>query len=78
MKLDHCSAEECAAPIVWTRTERGKNMPVDADPVEVKAGFRLVEGEGAPLARYTRAPEPGERLYVAHWFTCPAAERFRK
>ena len=78
MKLDHCKGATCGAPIIWTVTTHGNKMPVDADPVEAKAGFRLVEGEGAPEARYTRAPEPGERLYVAHHARCPDAPHFRK
>lgn len=78
MKLDHCKGPKCGRPIVWARTESGRLMPVDADPIVVKTGFRLVEGEGAPEARYTRAPTTGEKLYVPHHSTCPDVESFRK
>lgn len=75
MKLGHCGS--CAAPIIWTRTERGKNMPVDADPVIATRGFRLEEEGAVVLAKFTARPELHEKLYVAHWATCPDADQHR-
>lgn len=87
--LARCAS--CDAPIFWTLTRKLKNMPVDAEPVEVAKGFRLVDRDGAlvdpaeeegegrvPRAVYTAAPEPGERLYVSHYATCPQAAQWRR
>ena len=32
--IERCKTEECHASIVWARTNTGKLMPVDAEPVE--------------------------------------------
>jgi hypothetical protein len=67
-------------------------MPVDADPVEVRNGFELVDADGAVVecdgleevaddeelrAVYVKAA-PGERLYVSHFSTCPKAAAWRR
>lgn len=77
MKLAHC--QSCEAPIIWTVTERGKRMPVNAEAVDVQHGFRLKgrENGGAPLARWGLAMA-GEKLYVAHFATCPDAAQHRR
>ena len=87
---DFARCRSCQAPIHWTTTEHGRNMPVDAEPVEVRKGFRLVcEGEildeqgvadaqGPILAVHTSEPLAGERLYVAHFSTCPNAAAHRR
>lgn len=77
MKLAHCSG--CDAPIIWTVTSKGKAMPVDADPATVGRGFRLEEHDGDEIrAVFTADPEPGEKLYVSHFASCPQANVFRK
>lgn len=76
MKLAHCRS--CAAPIVWTVTTKGKAMPVDADPVIAKRGFRLNEHDGDEVAAtITADPAAGEKLYVSHFSTCPNAAAHR-
>ena len=75
MKLARCRS--CDAPIVWTRTERGKNMPVDADPTVAPRGFRLEEHGDDVLAKFVAKPDQGERVHVAHWSTCPYADAHR-
>ena len=78
MKLAYCRS--CEWPIIWVVTEKGKNMPVDADPVSAPRGFRLEEQDDgrAPLAKFVSQPEPGERLYESHFSTCPHAAQHRK
>ena len=60
--MSKCKA--CDAPILWVKTTKGKNMPLDAKPykmVVVKNGIgELVDA------------------YMPHWATCPHAKEFRK
>jgi hypothetical protein len=70
----------CGAEIVWAITERGKRMPLDAEPSE--AGTFVVrsrvEGERVVLhALY--APEAGAGLHhTSHFATCPQAGEWRR
>lgn len=78
---DTVPCQSCGAPMIWTVTEKGKRMPVDASPAPAARGFRI-EGDltpgGSLLARFTAAPQPGEALYQSHFATCPDAGRFRR
>ena len=59
----------CGAEIIWTKTEKGKNMPLDAKPVN----FWVIECEGEKIIDYN--------LIQGHkslWETCPKAGEFRK
>lgn len=79
MKLAHCRS--CDAPIIWTVTQNGKKMPVDADPVIAERGFRLEEDDDPhepPTALFTVAPFDGERLHLSHFATCPDAREHRR
>lgn len=83
MKIASCRS--CGEPIIWTITEKGKRMPVDAEPVDVSAGamlFRLVErsmddevlAQFVPAQFHAREPE----LFVSHFATCPHASQHRR
>lgn len=73
------ACRSCGAEIEWARTEKGKSMPLDADPV--KGGNIVVESRVAtdhgmaPLAKYVTAGE-GDR--VSHFATCPEAKEHRR
>lgn len=68
----------CHAPIYWALTAAGRSIPVDADPVQVpRGGFVLLLEQGKLQARYRHAHE-GERLYVAHFTTCPQRNEWRR
>jgi hypothetical protein len=76
VKLTYCRS--CEAPIAWTVTTNGKKMPVDADTVAASSGFRLEDEDSEePLARFVPKAQPGERLYVSHFSTCPNAGDWR-
>ena len=75
----------CRAPIIWAMTERGKRMPLDADPYTGPdpAGlfvFRF-DGDGRP---YVLAVTPeaaaalGDAVYRSHFASCPDAKRWRR
>ncbi len=55
----------CKAPIIWMKTIRGKNMPVDA-----KGEQRIaLDDDGRAVMVQTWMP---------HWATCPKAKDFKK
>lgn len=72
--------KSCQALVIWCVTEKGNRMPVDAEPVMVARGFRLIEARTTDvvLATYTADPVPDERLWVSHFSTCPDAVQHRR
>ncbi len=83
----------CKAPVVWTVTEKGKPMPVDAEPAEhgtVLLSHRQVGQPPVALvktreqieelrAQHERSPQVGPlRLFVSHFATCPNAGQHRR
>lgn len=86
-KVGKCSS--CGRPVIWAETEKGRRMPMDAEPKE--AGAFLLEERGwdekhnedhAPLARYAvnlaEAKQLGLPLYTSHFATCKFAEMHRR
>lgn len=80
--VDHCKS--CDARIIWAVTERGKSMPVDADPVADEVGggnVQLVpQADGrAPLAKVLSvAAQFGKtNLRLSHFATCKFAAQHR-
>jgi len=75
-----CKGPHCGAEIVWCRTQKGKRVPLDAEPT--KDGDWLIEGpEGEPNPVAVKLPTHAEYTgprYVAHWVTCPDRDHFRK
>lgn len=61
------SCRSCAALVVWMRTAAGKNMPVDADSVDVAT---LEWDAGKPVF------DPDE--HTSHFATCPEAKGWRR
>jgi len=69
--------------MVWTVTEKGRRMPVDADPVE-DGQFVLIEHLGSAdilavhksKADNYRGQHDGN-LYMPHHATCPNVDQFR-
>lgn len=60
----------CDAEIIWRKSPKGKNMPMDPEPVP--------EGEGKWILDRDRAiyaPEDG--TYQCHFETCPNADEHR-
>lgn len=82
----------CKTPIVWTHTEKGKSMPVDAERAADGNIVLSMRGERWPVAVYQskqdietlkrQAATRGEELllYKSHFATCPnaAAHRSRR
>lgn len=85
MNVQNCRS--CDAPVIWTETEKGKRMPVDAEPsrsgsfeLRTDGPFARPNGtrleEGVPLAVWN--PDANEERYVSHFSTCPDAKGWRK
>jgi hypothetical protein len=81
------SCRSCSAPILWVRTERGKKMPLDREPVELSSSssglfvLREEKDPGGPLAIAVTPGFVGEELepaYVSHFFTCPERDKWRR
>lgn len=59
----------CGQRIVWVETERGRRMPVDAEPVP---GHFVITHGPRNGAVATQVP-----VYVSHFSTCPNADQHR-
>lgn len=64
----------CQAPILWVKTRKDKDMPLDPKPQMVVR----VENYLDPDRVTTHEIADVVKAYVPHWATCPAADRFRK
>lgn len=78
------TCRSCGAPIVWTRTEAGKAMPVDREPAVNGNLFIDAKGhswgDSRPQAhsRVVAADEEPERArYLSHFVTCPNSKQHR-
>lgn len=70
----------CAAPIVWTETDRGKPMPVDAKPAGNGNVALSVDGKGQVRSRVVAQHLAFGRtdLRTSHFVGCPQADRWRR
>jgi len=74
----------CQADVVWCRTERHRNMLVDAQPtpegnlvrVGTEDGKALMSAKPPVVAAVLR--EAGQPLYMSHFATCEFANEFRR
>lgn len=77
----------CGAWIEWVHTPAGKSLPVNPDPVTVlldQEGDTVIVTDGGRVMRGNRVTEAYDGSAcaadgrIAHWSTCPEADRFRK
>jgi hypothetical protein len=74
MKLANCRS--CNRSIIWTETEKGKKMPVDAEPV-LNGNIDLWTSGDKVTAAYT-AMDASTKRYISHFVTCKFAAQHRK
>lgn len=73
------TCRSCQAPMIWARTQAGRNIPLDPTPspkgnVELTAdNFAVVLGGRAADERRVDTD-----LYISHFATCPNASRHRR
>lgn len=86
------TCDACQAPLVWAKTTKGRNMPLDARRNErtgqlVAAEFengnvadtgQVAHGHRGQLVPVVAVVEPGPRRWRSHFASCPHAERYRK
>lgn len=69
--------KDCQGPILWVKTIKGKNMPVDVKPdprgKHVLVLVRSVTPHYLQAAFYKREYHEDDRRnrYTCHWETCP-------
>lgn len=80
-----CAARECRADIYKPLSEKGRAMPVDAEPNDQGnlVWRRADYGGGKPEWRMHviakgEHVDPGERRFMPHWKTCKSPEAFRR
>lgn len=75
------NCRSCAALIIWAETERGRSMPVDAQP-SADGSIRLHAREQyrSPLAVVLPVAKRFglTNLHTSHFATCPHAARWRQ
>lgn len=64
----------CLKPIKWAKTEQGRNMPLDPDPV---AGGNIELINGIAYVRGV-SDNPADVRHVSHFATCPGAQHHRR
>lgn len=82
----YCRGHSCRAKIAWHRTEHGKWLALNYDPIDraeaLERGYRgvfFLDDYGRALAAVpVDVAHLGEDLFLAHWATCPDRERFRR
>lgn len=76
--MNTTKCKSCGAEIIWAKTAKGKNTPLDAKPVRIA---ELIEDpetgeEVTEEGRYLIAA--GHTGHTSHWATCPSAEQHRR
>lgn len=71
------SCRSCGATIIWTRTEAGKRMPIDVEPVD-GGNLILKRGHGGQYWAIVAADDIEPTRYVSHFATCPHADQHRR
>jgi len=66
----------CPAQIFFVLSEKGRPIPMDAEPVQ---GFTLEKRKpGADGLHYPHYVAHHARVYISHFATCPEAASFRR
>lgn len=65
------TCRSCQAPVIWVKSSKGKNVPIDGDELEItniaKGGWVDLKTEKTPDGRF-----------VCHFATCPNADEHRR
>jgi hypothetical protein len=69
----------CAAPIIWARTDRMEEVPLDAEPGSTGTHSLRAGHDGQPRAiRPTAKLAFGARLRAVHYTTCRMGKKLRE
>jgi len=78
--VQRCLSAQCGAQLIWAKTPKGKNTPVDVEPSPAGTILLVDRGDRVPVAIVVKAVERDQhagKLHTTHWATCPAAPAFR-
>ena len=73
MASNEGTCRNCGAPILWFKTEKQKNIPVDPEPVtpeENKDAKFVLDDEEPGVVFWVPQSERVGKLYVTHFDTC--------
>lgn len=76
--MNHCRS--CGADVLWAKTDAGKSMPLDPEPVDDGNVllYRTPEGlRAVVMSKGDHVPDNASR-HKTHFATCPNAERHRR
>ncbi|MBL8824870.1 MAG: hypothetical protein JNJ77_19950 [Planctomycetia bacterium] len=76
MSLPVSQCRSCGAQIYWVQTVLGRNMPVDAIPVD-DGNVIFIDQKAHVIRAGEEVPEDARR-YVSHFSTCAQAKKHRK
>jgi hypothetical protein len=71
----------CGAVVLWAKTEKGKNIPLDPDQVPAdsrNAKFQLEEEDDESVAVFVPKGERVGMLYATHFDTCTDPEQVER
>ncbi len=68
------SCRSCGAPIIWAKTEKGKAMPLDAEPAQTGTLWLFA----GVVQTGDQPPAVNGPTYTSHFATCPQAGKWRK
>jgi hypothetical protein len=77
MNVTRCRS--CGQKVIWAVTERGKHMPVDAEPHPAGNITLIPRPDGGATAHVLQKFESaGGELYRSHFVICPNASDWRR
>lgn len=83
--FSRCRTPSCDALIIWVLSEKGKRMPLDAEPVDPSTPNKgtfvksYVDDKGNGVVHAMHHDETTTKpRYTSHFATCPAAAEHRK
>ena len=65
----------CSAAIIWVETEKGKKMPIDAEP---GTGGRFALSADGRTVSFVHTHLARDDLYASHFETCPDAVGWKR
>lgn len=78
--MNRAKCSKCRADIIWVKTAKGKNIPLDAAPNEAGNMYIYGFGDDATAHALKKGESPPNNMprYMPHHATCPNAKEFRK
>lgn len=69
------TCRSCEAEIIWVETEKGKRMPIDAEP---GPGGRFTLSDDGKTVAFVHTHMARDDLYSSHFETCPDSKDWKR